>query len=319
MSERIALVTGAAGFVGSHLSERLTAGGWQVRGVDCFTNYYDPALKDRNLARLAREPRFSLERVDLRTADLAPLLDGVDVVWHLAAQAGVRASWGAEFQTYTSINVNATQRILEAAMSSKPRVVYASSSSVYGEAPAFPAAESGPLRPISPYGVTKLAGEHLVSLYARAYGLHACSLRYFTVYGPRQRPDMGFHKFLRAMYQDEELPVYGDGTQTRDFTYIDDITEANLRAAERGQPGAAYNVSGGSRVPLLEVFRTMEKVSGRKARLSFLPKQPGDPANTGGDSSLAREVLGYAPTIDLETGLTRMAAWMREYLAGHAE
>ncbi|MFN8548423.1 MAG: GDP-mannose 4,6-dehydratase [Candidatus Eisenbacteria bacterium] len=320
MSDRLAVVTGAAGFIGSHLSERLLKDGWRVRGIDCFTSYYDPALKERNLARLSGHPNFSLERVDLRTVELAALLSGAEVVWHLAAQAGVRSSWGAEFQTYTSINVNATQRILEAARLSPPRmVVYASSSSVYGEAPVFPAAEAGPLRPISPYGVTKLAGEHLVSLYARAYGLAACSLRYFTVYGPRQRPDMGFHKFLRAIYEQRPLPIYGDGTQTRDFTFIDDITEANLLAAERGRPGEAYNVSGGSRVQLLEVIRTMEDAAGTGAKLEFLPKQPGDPANTGGDASLARDTLGYRPTVDLATGLKRMAGWMREYLAGRPE
>lgn len=320
MSERIALVTGAAGFVGSHLSERLIAEGWRVRGVDCFTNYYDPSIKERNLSRLSREPRFTLERADLRDVPLEPLMQGVDTVWHLAAQAGVRASWGAEFQTYTSINVNATQRLLECAKETRPRaLVYASSSSVYGEAPVFPAVEGGALRPISPYGVTKLAGEHLVSLYARAYGVSGCSLRYFTVYGPRQRPDMGFHKFFRAIFTGQELPIYGDGTQTRDFTYIDDITEANLRAAQSGRPGDAYNVSGGSRVQLLDVIRVMETAAGKPARLNFLPKQAGDPANTGGDSSLAREVIGYRPEVSLETGLGRMAAWMQRFLEGSPE
>ncbi len=320
MSARTALITGAAGFVGSHLSERLVADGWSVRGVDCFTPYYDPALKERNLARLAREPRFTLIREDLRTADPEPLLDGVDVVWHLAAQAGVRASWGRSFEEYTGINVNATQRLLEACVGRRlHRFVYASSSSVYGEAPVYPMPEDGPLRPISPYGVTKLAGEHLARLYAVNHGVPAVSLRYFTVYGPRQRPDMGFHRFFRALHGGEPLAIYGDGMQTRDFTYVGDATEANVRAGRDGEPGVSYNISGGSRVTVLEVVRMMEKVTGRAARLDFQPKQKGDPANTGGDPERARAQLGFSPSTSLEQGLARMAEWMDALLDGRPE
>ncbi|MEZ4653466.1 MAG: GDP-mannose 4,6-dehydratase [Candidatus Eisenbacteria bacterium] len=317
---RTALVTGAAGFIGSFLSERLIAEGWTVRGVDCFTDYYDPELKRRHLRALGNEPRFSLEERDLRTADLGPLLGGVDVVWHLAAQAGVRRSWGQMFESYTSINVLATQRVLESALAAAvPRVVYASSSSVYGEAPEFPAAEDGPTNPISPYGVTKLAGEHLARLYARAYGLPTVSLRYFTVYGPRQRPDMGFHRFFRAIHAGEPITVYGDGRQTRDFTFIGDVTEANFRAGLRGEPGGVYNINGGSRASVLEVIEIMERATGRTAKKDFGPKQKGDPLHTGGDPRRARRDLEFQPQVDLETGLGRMARWMEDLLEGRPE
>ena len=320
MSGRTALVTGAAGFIGSHLCERLVAEGWTVRGVDCLTPYYDPALKERNLQGLARAPRFTLERVDLRAADPAPLLHGVEVVWHLAAQAGVRSSWGDAFDDYTSININATQRLLEAARGrSFRRFVFASSSSVYGEAPVFPMPEDGPLRPISPYGVTKLAGEMLVRLYSVVHGLPAVSLRYFTVYGPRQRPDMGFHRFFRAILSGEPVPVYGDGRQTRDFTFVSDVVEANLLAADRGEAGAVYNISGGGRVSVLEVIAKIGQAVGREAVLDHRGKQSGDPLHTGGDNFRAREALGFRPRVGLDEGIAEMAVWMQRWLQGSPE
>ena len=320
MSEKTAVVTGAAGFIGSHLCERLLREGWRVRGIDCLTDYYDPKLKERNLSQFRSDPRFSFEHADLRQVDLGPLLGGAAVVWHLAAQAGVRRSWGDFFDSYSTININATQRVLETALQTKPqRLVYASSSSVYGEAPEFPAAEDGPLRPISPYGVTKLAGEHLARLYHRSYGLPTVSLRYFTVYGPRQRPDMGFHRFLRFILQGEPVSIYGDGKQTRDFTYISDITEANVRAGSEGKDGAVYNVSGGSRASVLEVIELMEQATGRQAVRDFQEKQKGDPLHTGGDPSRARAELGFEPKVDLRTGIEAQAAWMKAYLEGQPE
>jgi UDP-glucuronate 4-epimerase len=320
MRERVALVTGAAGFIGSHLCQRLVGDGWRVRGVDCFTPYYDPAQKERNIAGLSRDPRFDLERVDLGHVDLAPLLAGVDTVWHLAAQAGVRSSWGQSFEEYTAQNVNATQRLLEAAVGHNlGRLVCASSSSVYGEAPVYPMPEDGPLRPISPYGVTKLAAEHLARLYALAHRVPTVSLRYFTVYGPRQRPDMGFHRFLRAVLEGGELILYGDGSQTRDFTYVDDVTEANILAAEHGEPGGVYNISGGSRVTVREVIALLERITGKEARVVLRPRQSGDPHDTGGDSSRASKQLGYIPRVGLEEGLGRMAAWMDRFLKGEPE
>lgn len=320
MSERVALVTGAAGFIGSHLCARLVRDGWRVRGVDCFTPYYDPAQKERNVAGLAREPRFELKRVDLGGADLRGLLDGVDTAWHLAAQAGVRGSWGRSFAEYTAQNINATQRLLEAAVGSGLRCfVCASSSSVYGEAPTYPMPEDGPLRPISPYGVTKLAAEHLARLYALAHGVPTVSLRYFTVYGPRQRPDMAFHRFFRAILGGEDLTLFGDGSQTRDFTFVDDVTEASLLAAEHGKPGAVYNISGGSRTTVQEAIRMMERITGKTARVVRFPGQSGDPHDTGGDSSRAREQLGFHPRVGLEEGLGRMADWMDRFLTGEPE
>lgn len=317
------LVTGAAGFVGSHLSRRLIDRGDEVVGLDCFTDYYDPRLKRRNVAGLMASPRFRLVEVDLRTADLAPIVDGVDGVFHQAAQAGVRSSWGRQFQEYDSINVLATQRLLEACRptgGSMLRFVYASSSSIYGDAPAYPTVEEAPKLPISPYGVTKLAGELLVRLYAVQYGLPTVSLRYFTVYGPRQRPDMGFHKFLRAILTGDEIEVYGDGDQTRDFTFIEDAIDANIAALDRGgAPGVAYNIGGGSRVTVRECLELMEGVSGRRARLRTLPPSPGDVRHTGADTRLAQAELGYAPKTSLRDGLTAMHAWMTRYLDGEPE
>jgi UDP-glucuronate 4-epimerase len=320
MGERVALVTGAAGFIGSHLCRRLVGEGWRVRGVDCFTTNYDPAQKERNIAGLAREPRFELARVDLRSADPRGFLPGVDTAWHLAAQAGVRSSWGQPFEEYTSQNINVTQRLLEAAVGSGLRcLVCASSSSVYGEAPVYPMPEDGPLRPISPYGVTKLAAEHLARLYALAHGVPTVSLRYFTVYGPRQRPDMAFHRFLRAILQEEELTLFGDGSQSRDFTFIDDVTEANLLAARHGEPGGVYNISGGSRVTVGDVIRMMERITGKTARVVRGLRQSGDPHDTGGDSSHAREQLGFRPRVGLEEGLKLMTGWMERLLRGEPE
>jgi nucleoside-diphosphate-sugar epimerase len=320
MSAGKALVTGAAGFIGSHLCQRLLGEGWEVHGLDSFTPYYDPAQKERNVAGLLGRPGFTLERVDLRECDLREECRRADVIWHLAAQAGVRSSWGPAFADYVSNNILATQRLLEAACGLSLRsFVLASSSSVYGEAPAFPMPEDGLLRPISPYGVTKLACEHLARLYAAGASVPVVSLRYFTVYGPRQRPDMGFHRFFRALLQDEPLTLYGDGSQTRDFTYIDDVTEANLQAALHGRPGEVYNISGGSRVALHEVLAMMEKIVGRRARRQLLPRQMGDPGHTGGDAAKARSELGFTPSVGLEEGLSRMARWMERLLKGEPE
>jgi len=241
-----ALVTGCAGFIGSTLTERLLALGTRVTGVDCFTDYYDPALKRRNLERAAREPAFRLLELDLGRDDLGGLPE-VDVVFHQAAQPGVRASWGAEFAQYTHHNVLATQRLLERYRGrTLERFVYASSSSVYGDAERYPTDEELLPRPFSPYGVTKLAAEHLTLLYGRNFGMPVAALRYFTVYGPRQRPDMAFHRFCRAMLRGEPITVYGDGRQSRDFTFISDAVEANLRAWRQSAPQGVYNVGGGS-------------------------------------------------------------------------
>lgn len=319
----VVLVTGAAGFIGSHLCERLLEEGEEVVGLDCFTDYYDPALKRRNLARLHQGSRFRLIDADLRLVPLEPVLAGVDAVFHQAAQAGVRASWGRGFSEYSSINIDATQRLLTACRGSGgklTRFIYASSSSIYGDAPRYPTAEDDPKLPVSPYGVTKLAGELLVRLHAAQYGLPATSLRYFTVYGPRQRPDMGFHRFFTAIERDEPVTLFGDGEQTRDFTYVSDAVEANIRAWRTPcEPGSAFNIGGGSRVSVMRVIEMIEKVSGRRAKLVHAPRSAGDVLHTGADATRAREILGHAPQVGLEEGLSRMRAWMVRYLAGEGE
>lgn len=306
-----ALVTGGAGFIGSHLSERLLAQGAEVVAIDCFTDYYPRAIKERNLAHLRGAPRYRFLEADLNAIDVEAQLDGVTHVFHLAAQAGVRKSWGRDFQTYTTLNIDATQRVLEACVG-KPieRVVYASSSSVYGDDVAMPMREDAMVQPVSPYGVTKLAAEHLCNLYHANHGVNSVSLRYFTVYGPRQRPDMGFHRFFSAVLDGRPLVQYGDGLQTRDFTFIADIVTATANAAVRGTPGRVYNIGGGSRVSLRDVFEMIARVSGRPVQIERQPAQKGDMRDTYADTSRARADLGFQPTVNLETGLGAMFSWM---------
>jgi UDP-glucuronate 4-epimerase len=305
-----ALVTGVGGFIGSHLADRLLAEGWRVRGIDNFDPYYPREIKEANLHGPVQAAGFEMHEGDLAERDLDPLLQGVDCVFHLAARPGVRLSWGAPFAEYVRANVLATQRLLEA-LRARPgtRLVFASSSSVYGAAGAE-TSEGAPRRPISPYGVTKLAGEALLSAYHQCFAIPAVMLRYFTVYGPRQRPDMAMHRFLRALLADGEIEIYGDGRQTRDFTYVDDAVEATVRAARDGRPGACYNIGGGSPAGLLEVVEILAKATGRRPRLRFLPSQPGDPPATRADVTRARAELGFRPAVPLAAGLARMAAWM---------
>ena len=308
-----AVVTGVAGFIGSHLGERLLADGFDVVGVDCFTDYYPRPYKEANLARLRDHSAFSLLEERLQDTDLAPVLDGADHVYHLAAQAGVRASWGREFSDYTEHNVLATQRLLEAAIAARtPRLVYASSSSVYGDAPALPLREDARCQPVSPYGVTKLAAEHLVQLYHRNHGLHATSLRFFTVYGPRQRPDMAFHRFFAAARDGRAVTVYGDGLQTRDFTYVDDIVSALRSAALSGRAGSVYNVGGGERIALNEVLALIGEIAARPLRIERQETQKGDMRDTFADTAAAARDLGFRSTVALREGLAREWQWLRE-------
>jgi UDP-glucose 4-epimerase len=244
--------------------------------------------------------------------DLRPILDGAAHVYHLAAQAGVRASWGRDFAHYTDHNVLATQRLLEAALAAgRPRVVYASSSSVYGDAPSLPLREDARCQPVSPYGVTKLAAEHLGVLYERSFGLPVVSLRYFTVYGPRQRPDMAFHRFLKAARDGQPIHVYGDGSQTRDFTFVSDIVSATRAAADRGRPGGVYNVGGGERVSLSDVLRRIEEVTGRRLTVTRDEVQKGDMRDTFADTTAAGRDLGFRSTVPLAAGLEREWQWIR--------
>lgn len=303
------LVTGAAGFVGSHLSERLVALGHEVIGVDRFSDYYPRHYKDANLSRLIENSRFHLKENDLASCDMTALLEGCEVVFHQAAQAGVRASWGKTFESYVQDNVLATQRVLEACRGHKTvrKVVYASSSSVYGDTLDLPMRETSNTHPHSPYGVTKLAAEHLCELYRRNFGLATASLRYFTVYGPRQRPDMAFHKFIEATLDGRSIPVFGDGEQTRDFTFIADIVEANVNAGLTEAKGV-FNVGGGSRVTLNEVLGVIGEFAGT-VRIDRRPVEAGDVAHTWADTSAAQKAFGYAPKVSLREGLAQQVAW----------
>jgi UDP-glucose 4-epimerase len=306
-----ALVTGAAGFIGSHLAERLLQQGATVIGLDCFTDYYPRALKERNLAGLRAAAGFRLVESPIQDANLATLLDGITHIFHLAAQAGVRKSWGRDFRVYTVNNVEATQILLEACVE-KPieRLVYASSSSVYGDGVPLPMREDALPQPVSPYGVTKLAAEQLCHLYHVTHGVPAVSLRYFTVYGPRQRPDMGFSRFFDAALRDTAVQQFGDGRQTRDFTFVADAVTATVSAATRGTPGGVYNIGGGSRVSLLDAFELIRRVTGRPLRVDRMEPQRGDMRDTYADTTRARTDLAFNPTVTLEEGLRAQYDWM---------
>jgi len=311
------VLTGCAGFIGSHLAERLVADGWHVTGVDAFTDYYDPALKHANLLPLAGERRFDLVEGNLVDLDIPALLADRPAVIHLAAQAGVRASFGEGFDRYVRDNVLASQRMLEAAQATGcRRVVYASSSSVYGDAAAYPCVEAAtPRSPRSPYGVTKSMGEDLAAVY-RAGGLETVGLRYFTVYGPRQRPDMAMTRLCRAALGGPSFPVMGDGSQSRDFTYVADAVDATVRAmrSDRDLP-PVLNVGGGQEATLCQVIDLVGSIAGTPVPLEWGPAQRGDVRRTGADTSLAREVLGWSPTTTLAEGLAAQFAWA----AGTAE
>lgn len=302
------LVTGVAGFVGSHLAERLLADGHEVCGIDAFIDYYPRGIKERNLESLREWDRFTFVEGDILTVNLFQLLDGVDWIFHQAAQAGVRSSWGREFGRYTDCNVLTTQRLLEVALHVKSlrRFVYASSSSVYGETTVLPVTEQIMPQPVSPYGVTKLAAEHLCVLYYRNFGVPTVSLRYFTVYGPRQRPDMAFHRFCKSILEHEAIRMFGDGLQTRDFTYISDVVEANIQAVySDAASGEVMNIAGGARVTVQSVLQILEEVSGRCVDINYDNRQPGDVLDTFADTTRARQLIGYSPRVGLREGLAR--------------
>ncbi len=309
------LVTGCAGFIGSHLSEHLLKDGHDVLGVDSFTDYYPRSFKERNLDPIRSEPGFTLHEGDLANLPLERLLQGVDTVFHQAAQAGVRASWGSQFSVYTQLNVLATQQLLEACRhcTTLRRFVYASSSSVYGNAQTLPVSEDVTPQPVSPYGVTKLAGEHLSLLYHTNFGLPTVALRYFTVYGARQRPDMAFHRFIHAAFAGEPITVHEDGRQTRDCTHVSDVINANVLAGVRDAAiGHVYNIAGGSRVTIRHVLSVLEGVLGRKFRISYVSAQAGDVRDTYADISAAERDLAYAPKTSIEVGLRDEVDWYKD-------
>jgi len=306
-----AFVTGAAGFIGSHLSERLIEAGHEVVGLDSFTDYYARSIKESNIASLKQRRQFRFIEDSLLTADLGNLLDGVTHVFHLAAQAGVRKSWGTDFAVYTKLNIGATQCLLEACVNhSLERIVFASSSSVYGDAVPIPMLETARPAPLSPYGVTKLAAEHLCMLYHANYAVPTVAIRYFTVYGPRQRPDMAFHRFLRAILDNKPLSLYGDGEQTRDFTFVEDAVAATIAAADRGTNGTVYNVGGGSRVSMNEILDVMAQCTGKSPNVHRQETQRGDMRDTFADTTRARTELGFAPRVILKDGILAEYQWL---------
>jgi nucleoside-diphosphate-sugar epimerase len=308
------IVTGVAGFIGSSLAEKLLEQGDQVIGIDQFNDYYDPSLKRQNAHILAKYPEFKLIEADIQALDWRQLLQGVEVLFHQAAQAGVRASWGDGFRQYTERNINATQIILEAAKEtpSLQRMVFASTSSVYGNAETMPTPETLCPQPVSPYGITKLAAERLCWLYHQNFNVPVTALRYFTVYGPRQRPDMAFHKFFQAAIAGKPIGIYGDGKQTRDFTFISDAVAANLAAAVVPEAlGEVFNIGGGSRVVLLDVLDTMEKVIGKPIERLHQGLARGDARHTAADVTKARTILGYNPQVSLAEGLAQEWQWIQ--------
>jgi UDP-glucuronate 4-epimerase len=297
------VVTGAAGFIGSHLAEALLAAGHDVAAVDSFNNYYDPALKEENARGL------DVVRADLADDALEDLFEGAHGVFHLAGQPGVRASFGAGFADYLSRNVLASQRVFETAAALGQRVVFASSSSVYGDAERLPTPEETELRPISPYGITKAACEQLARAYTQRDALDAVVLRYFNVYGPRQRPDTAFARIVKALAEGSAFELYGDGSISRGFTYVDDVVAATLAAMERGRPGSVLNIGGGAEVAMREAIALLERISGRRLAIVRRPEAAGDPRRTSADTTRAREELGWRPRVPLEHGLRAQWEW----------
>jgi UDP-glucose 4-epimerase len=310
MSAKV-LVTGAAGFIGSHLCERLLGEGYEVIGVDSLTDYYDTRIKQANLQELLPNANFTFHRKSLNDLNLHELLQGVSFVFHQAAQAGVRASWGQRFEEYIDSNIRATQRLCEAAREMPiRRFVFASSSSVYGETNQLPMTESHPVKPVSPYGVTKLAGENLCLLYKKNYNLPVVSLRYFTVYGPRQRPDMAFHSFIMNAREGAPVVVFGNGCQTRDFTYVNDIVEANLLSMKYQGDESVFNIGGGSRMSLNSALDVLNDSGSFHFDIVYKDVSKGDVTHTYADIRLANTELGFNPTMKFDQGLANEVEWV---------
>jgi UDP-glucuronate 4-epimerase len=300
------LVTGAAGFIGSQLLRALLERGHDATGWDAFTDYYDPQVKEENAAGLP------VERVDLAEDPLA--LEGLDGIFHLAGQPGV-ASFGAAFPVYVRQNVLASQRLFEAAAAAGVRVTFSSSSSVYGDATAYPTPEDTTPRPIAPYGITKLACEHLAYAYAAEFGLEVVTVRYFTIYGPRQRPDMAFTKMVAALAEGRPFELHGDGTQSRSFTYVDDAVEATIAAMERAEPGSTFNVGGGTEASMLEAIETLGRIARRRLEVVRIPRREGDASRTAADTTRIREALGWEPATPFDEGLAAQWRWAADRVA----
>jgi nucleoside-diphosphate-sugar epimerase len=308
------VVTGCAGFIGSHLADRLLADGHAVVGLDCFTDYYPRAVKEANLIGAKKHPKFSFHELDLASDDLTAATSGADVVFHLAAMPGLTRSW-TDFDLYARCNLTATHRLLEAVKQVKglKKFVYASTSSVYGRYASGD--ESLPTRPSSPYGITKLAGEQLTRVYHEEFDIPAVVLRFFSVYGPRQRPEMGLHLFIKWVLNGEPIQLTGDGLQVRGATYIDDCVEATVRAGLNAMPGETFNLGGGEIATVLDMIRKIEKLSGREAKIVRKPDRKGDQLATAADVSKLYRHLGWKPTTGLDEGLAKQIEWQRRVLS----
>jgi nucleoside-diphosphate-sugar epimerase len=308
------LVTGAAGFIGSHLCEALAADGHPVVGLDAFIPYYPRPLKERNLQFLTQQPNFTFLECDLRTDELVPALNGIDVIFHVAAMPGLVASW-QNFDLYATCNIQATQRLLEAARTNGhiQQFIHASTSSIYGDYVIGP--ETASNQPVSPYGITKLAAEHLVKTYERQFGLPTTILRYFSVYGPRQRPDMGYQIFIERILNGQPITIFGDGSQSRSNTYVSDIVNGTRLASERFTPGAVYNIGGVDEVSAIDVIRLLEDITGQDAIIHYGPSRPGEQSRTVADITHARKELGYEPSVSIREGLAAQVEWNREQIA----
>lgn len=308
------IITGVAGFVGSHLAERLIEGGHDVIGLDAFIPYYPRAMKEANLAAVRTQPAFTFHELDLRTADLRPIVDGADAIIHLAAMPGLAQSW-VDVDAYISCNLTATHRIVEAALAARvPRFLHASTSSVYGSEAVGD--ETSPTRPISPYGVTKLAAEHLVLAYTRTHGLPASIVRYFSIYGPRQRPDMGYHLFIEAMLDGRPITVFGDGEQSRTNAFIDDAVRGTIAALDGAAIGEVYNIAGSAEITLNDAIATISRILGVEPIIEHAAARPGDQRRTFADTSRAERAFGYRPRVLPAEGLAAQAEWHRARRGG---
>jgi UDP-glucose 4-epimerase len=311
-----ALITGVAGFIGSSLAEKLLKDNFKVIGIDSFTNYYSTRIKEKNIENCLKHPNFSLIHQDLDTLDLSVSIEKAEYFFHLSAQPGVRASWGKEFTTYVKNNISVTQKILESLKNSTrlKKFVFASSSSVYGNQSSIMNEDTSLTRPASPYGVTKLAAENLVNLYFKNYGVPTISLRYFSVYGPRQRPDMAFTRFFHSIIKDNKLIIFGNGEQTRDFTYVDDIVDATINAATSNYVGEILNFGGGSVFSLIQIIEFMKEITEKELEIDFKTEQKGDVKHTSADISKSEKLINYKSNTDIKYGLTQQYEYIKTNL-----
>jgi len=313
---KTALITGVAGFIGSSLAEKLLKDNFKVIGIDSFTNYYSPHIKEKNIENCLKHSNFSFIHQDLDTLDLSTIFENTEYVFHLSAQPGARASWGKGFTTYVKNNISVTQKILESLKNNTTlkKFIFASSSSVYGNQSSIMNEDTSLTKPVSPYGVTKLASENLVNLYFKNYEIPIISLRYFTAYGPKQRPDMAFTRFFLSIIKDKKLIIFGNGEQTRDFTYVDDVVKATMNAAASDHVGEILNIGGGSVFSLMQITEFMKEITGKELEIDFKKEQKGDVKHTSADISKSENLINYKSNTDIKYGLTQQYEYIKNNL-----